>query len=907
MLGFFSASFMKIALPRPFSRFSEGSESWRRIIVIFFGIAALSTYVGLGLLTLKQSYDRELEFVRRSQENFAKVLEEHGRSSIEKIDTVLMASQLRLNEAFAGESMDAVAINRALSQYLGLIIESQSLRVADKNGRFIYDSSGKISSATIADRDYFLRNKADRNAKLIISEPLFARITQNWVITLSRRINDPQGEFAGLVQAAVRADFFQDFYASLHLGSAHSVALMDNQLRLVARYPQAPDQLGKPINSPNLRELMKTGQRQGVYTAISALDGVERLYAVRQVGDFPLYVLVGHTTSDYLASWHRNVMWGAASTLVLAVVLAGWIIVWLRTYNEARRLAKGMTEAYETTMRRTLALLNSLPDPAWLTDRDQRMIAVNEAYRQLSGRDEQHIFGKTVTDIWPESTAQVFLQQDAKALATRAQQRSEATQEVAGGGLRHFEYISTPVLDEKGQLAGVAGVARDITQLHVDQERIRYLAEHDILTDLPNRALLGNRMALALADALGTQAPVAVLFLDLDHFKFVNDTLGHEVGDQLLQKVSQRMRAHLDNRDTISRQGGDEFAILMQGFKHLSRVAIVAQRLIDALNEAFVVDGHELQVGVSIGISTYPQDGTDISTLLKNADTAMYQAKAAGGNAYRFFTPEMNAHISERVVLENNLRRAILAHEFKLYYQPQVDGATGKLIGLEALIRWHHPELGEIPPSRFIPIAEESSLINVIGEWVLREACRQSRAWIDQGYPPVVMAVNLSAVQLRQRHFSGQVLSAMTEAGLEPQWLELEITESAFIRDIDRVIEMLHKLHAMGIKLSVDDFGTGYSSLGYLKQLPFTRIKIDQSFVRELPRNEDDAAIIQAIVGIADSLKKEVIAEGVEQPEQRDFLLRHGCRLMQGYYFGRPMPAEKLEPMLSHGTIFPAN
>ncbi|MDD2926243.1 EAL domain-containing protein [Rhodoferax sp.] len=883
---------------------TKGAEFWRRLVVVALGVVALGTYIGLGLIGLKQSYDRELEFVHRSQDNFAKVLEEHARSSIEKIDTVLMASQLRLNAAFAGEAMDLVTINAALAKYLGLIGESQSLRVTDKNGRFIYDASGNLATATIADREYFLRSMADDSARLIISEPLFARITKNWVITLSRRINDPQGDFAGLVQAAVRADFFQDFYTSLHLGSAHSVSLMDDQLRLVARYPLAPDRLGKVIDSANLRHLVKSGQRHDVYTAVSAVDGVERLYAVRQVGDFPLYVLVGHATSDYLASWRRNVMWGVVSALVLAVVLGGWIFVWLRTYNEARRLAKGMTEAYETTMRRTIALLDSLPDPAWLSDRDQRLIAVNEAYRQLSGRDEQQILGQTVSDIWPESSAQVLLQLDAKALSSRVQQRCEATQEVAGGSLRHFEYISTPVLDDKGQLAGVAGVARDITQLHVDQERIRYLAEHDILTDLPNRALLGNRMSVALADALGTQAPLAVLFLDLDHFKFVNDTLGHEIGDQLLQQVSQRMRANLDQRDTISRQGGDEFAVLMQGFKHLSRVAIVAQRLIDTIKAPFMVEGHELMVGVSIGISAYPQDGADISTLLKNADTAMYQAKAAGGNAYRFFTPEMNARISERVVLENSLRRAIPGNEFRLHYQPQVDAASGRLVGLEALIRWQHPELGEIPPARFIPIAEESNLINTLGEWVLREACRQSRAWLDQGLPPVVMAVNLSAVQLRQQQLPEQVMAALAEAGLAPEWLELEITESAFVRDSDRIIEMLHKLHAVGVKLSVDDFGTGYSSLSYLKQLPFNRIKIDQSFVRELPHSEDDAAIIRAIIAIADSLKKEVIAEGVEQPEQRDFLLQNGCQLMQGYHFGRPMTAEKLAPLLRPGTSF---
>ncbi|MGE5471375.1 MAG: EAL domain-containing protein [Bacteroidota bacterium] len=885
---------------------TAGADFWRRILIIILGVAALLTYVGLSVLSFKQSYDKETDFARRSQENLAKVLEGHARSTVEKVDTVLQASQLRLNKAFVSEAVDTATINVALSQYLALITESQSVRIADQNGRFIYDASGEVSSATITDRPYFLRNKADDSGRLVISEPLFARITQNWVITLSRRINDRFGHFGGLVQAAVRADHFQSFYSGLNLGPSQSVTLIDDQLRLVARYPAAADQLGKPVGSLPLRNLVTQGSREGIYTAVSSVDGVERLYALRKVGDYPLYVLVGHATSDYLANWYRQVMWGIVSALVLSLVLAGWIVVWLRTYNEARRLARGMTEAFETTMRRTGALLDSLPDPAWLTDREQRMIAVNEAYRQLSGRPEAEILGRTVDEIWPETVAQALRQQAAEAQSSRRQQRHEASQSSSDGSVRHFEYISTPVLDDLGGLAGVAGVARDITQIHEDQQRIRYLAEHDILTDLPNRALLGSRLSSALADALGEQAQLALLFLDLDHFKFVNDTLGHETGDQLLLQVAQRMRDNLDERDTISRQGGDEFAVLLQGFSNLSRVAIVAQRLIDVVNKPFVVDGQELLVGASIGISTYPQDGTDIGTLLKNADTAMYQAKASGGNVYRFFTPEMNARISERVALENSLRRAIAGHEFRLHYQPQVDGTSGRLIGMEALIRWQHPERGEIPPARFIPIAEESSLINTIGEWVLREACRQSRAWMDKGYAPVVMAVNLSAVQLRQRDLVGQVKAALAESGLEARWLELEITESAFIRDTDLIIEVLNELSLLGVKLSVDDFGTGYSSLGYLKRLPFNRIKIDQSFVRDLPDNDDDAAIIRAIIGIADSLQKEVIAEGVENPAQRDFLLQRSCRLMQGYYFSRPLPVSVLEDLLAAGTRFPA-
>lgn len=884
------------------------SEFWRRVVIALLGICVLGTYIGFGLLGLKQSYDRETEFARRSQENLAKVLESHARSTLDKVDTVLLASQLRLNTAFAGESREPATINVALARYLALIDESQSLRVANQDGRFIYDASGEIAAATITDRDYFLRNKSTNDGRLVISKPLFARITKNWVITLSRRINDSRGQFAGLVQAAVRAEHFAAFYAKLNLGPAHSVTLLDDQLRLIARYPAAPDKLGQVIDSATLRQLVDGGKGlHGLYTTHSDIDGVERLYALRKVGDYPLYVVVGHATDDYLANWHQQFKWGIINTLIMTLLIVGWIIVWLRTYDNARLLARGMTRAYETTMRRTRALLDSLPDPAWLTDREQRMIAVNEAYCESSGHRKDEILGRTSAEIWPHETALALIQQDTDALNSRQQQRREASQEVASGDRRHFEYISTPVLDDSGQLAGVAGVARDITQLYENQQRIRYLAEHDILTDLPNRAMLGNSMAHALADVLGEQAQLALLFLDLDHFKFVNDTLGHETGDLLLLQVAQRMREGLDERDTITRQGGDEFAVLLQGFHNLSRVAVIAQRLINSINQPFVVAGQELLIGTSIGISIYPQDGSDIGSLLKNADTAMYQAKGAGGNTYRFFAPEMNARISERVALENSLRRAVTGQEFRLHYQPQVDGVSGRLIGMEALIRWQHPEQGEIPPARFIPVAEESNLINIIGEWVLREACRQNAEWIGRGLPPVVVAVNLSAVQLRQSSLTEQVAGILAETGLDPCWLELEITESAFIRDTERIIETLSRLKKLGIKLSVDDFGTGYSSLGYLKRLPFDRIKIDQSFVRDLPRNEDDIAITRAIIGIADSLHKEVIAEGVEQPEQRDFLLAHGCKLMQGYYFSRPLPAARLEALLAENSSFPPN
>ncbi len=695
--------------PRSSQRRRRGS------VVVGLGLAALATYVGLGLFSLKQSYDREMEFARQTQVNIARALEDHARGVIDKIDTVLVTTRLRLNEPLPGESLETAKVNAVLAGYLALIGEAQSLRVADAGGRFIYDASGQIPSVTIGDRDYFLRNKEEAKAGLVVSQAIFARITNNWVITLSRRLLGGDGGFAGLVQAAVRAEYFEAFYASLKFGSARTVTLIDDQLRMVARYPAVPELLGQPIASSRLREIVERGEKEAIYTSHSGVDGVERMYVVRRVGDYPLYILTGHATEEILGNWRQQVMWSTASAALLAIVLAGWIFVWLRTYAEARRLASGMTEAYETTVRRNRALLDSLPDPAWLTDPEQRLIAVNEAFSRVCGQPPESLLGRGVDAVWPQPMANVLLALDTKALDTQQQQRLEGGYPMPNGRPGFYECISTPVLDEHHQLAGVAGVARDITQIREDQQRIQHLAEHDQLTDLPNRLQLSNRMAQALSRAVHDRVQIAVLFLDLDHFKDINDTLGHEVGDRLLQQVAQRLRTSLDVRDTISRQGGDEFAVLLQNFGSVSRVAFIAERLIVALAQPFQVDGHELVIAVSIGVCVYPEDGNDIGTLLRNADTAMYQAKAVGGNTYRFFTAEMNTRVSARVALETALRRAIQHDEFLLHYQPQVDGNDGRVVGVEALIRWRQPEHGEVPPARFIPIAEESNLINPIG------------------------------------------------------------------------------------------------------------------------------------------------------------------------------------------------
>ena len=890
---------MKFLISRIHNLVSHQQDNWRRLALLGLGTLAFITYAALLTIGLLIAHQRESDFALRNLDNLARVLEDHARNTIDKVDTILLAGQLHLSALRSNKANGSIDINASLARHLQLIAsESQSLRVADAQGRFIFDASGRTAPARIDDRAYFQRNRDDPSGKLVISEPLYARITHNWVVTLSRRIEDSHGNFAGLIQAAIRTDHFQNFFANLDLGSGQSVALLDDQQRLIARYPAVPAKIGQVVSHPSITELIRRQGKHTSFTTASAIDAVERLFVARRVGDYPFYVVVGHAPAHFLTNWRQQVFWASLSAALLAAVLAGWIVVWMRTYDRAREIAQGMTRAYENTFRRTRALLDSLPDPAWLSDRQGLLIAVNDAYAALSGKSVDAILGQPVENGLPSTLGQALAALSAEALLQQCQQKRTGSLHSERDGQRHYEYIATPVFDDRGVIAGVAGVARDITQLREDQQRIRHLAEHDLLTDLPNRVLLTEHMASALAETLGNQAELALMFLDLDHFKNINDTLGHDIGDQLLLQVAQRLSASLDERDTISRQGGDEFAILIRGHGAPARLATIAQRLINAISHPFVVAGHELRVGASIGICTYPHDGNDIGSLLKNADTAMYQAKAAGGNTYRFFTPEMNLRISERVTLENNLRRALYGDEIFVHYQPQTDVRNGRLIGFEALVRWQHPELGNIPPARFIPVAEESSLIYQVGERVLREACQQNRRWQDMGLPPVVVAVNLSAVQLRLPDLPQRVARILAETGLDARWLELEITESAFIHDTERIIDVLQQLRAIGIKLSVDDFGTGYSSLGYLKRLPFDRIKIDQSFVRDLPDGSDDVAIVRAIIAIAASLQKEVIAEGVEQEAQSEFLLQLGCELMQGYHFGKPASAASAEALL---------
>ncbi|MFC3109859.1 putative bifunctional diguanylate cyclase/phosphodiesterase [Undibacterium arcticum] len=439
-------------------------------------------------------------------------------------------------------------------------------------------------------------------------------------------------------------------------------------------------------------------------------------------------------------------------------------------------------------------------------------------------------------------------------------------------------------------------------QVETAKVQLDHLAHHDVLTGLPNRMLLQDRLSQSIELARRHGGQLAVMFMDLDRFKNINDSLGHAVGDQLLQSVAQRVVGCVRHSDTISRQGGDEFVLLLSSIEHAEDAALSAQKILAALALPHRIDRHDLHIGVSIGISIYPDDGQDAETLIKSADTAMYYAKENGRNIYKFFEQDMNARAVQRQSIEASLRRALERQEFVLHYQPKINLQSGTIVGVEALIRWQHPERGLLAPAQFVSIAEDCGLILPLGRWVLREACLQARAWQLAGLAPITVAVNTSALEFRAKDFLENVRATLAATCLEPRYLELELTESVLMRDAQSTDSMLHALADMGVKLAVDDFGTGYSSLSYLRQFPIDTLKIDQSFVTQISSNPDDATIVSAVISMGKSLKKRVIAEGVETPEQYAFLLAQHCDEGQGDYFGRPMVAEAFATLLQTGV-----
>jgi len=528
-----------------------------------------------------------------------------------------------------------------------------------------------------------------------------------------------------------------------------------------------------------------------------------------------------------------------------------------------------------------------------VTDLSTNIIDVNPAFCRLTGYVREEIIGSNMRILQLESENHNFFEDHEQILRESGAWQGEIRVRRKSG--EPFTCLMTinAVRNDQGEPTHFVHFSTDISRLKEVEEQLRQLALFDPLTGLANRELLHDRLQQTLYEAERDQTLVALILLDLDNFKDINDTLGHPSGDRVLAQVGARLRERTRHSDTVARMGGDEFVIVLRNVFGSENVGLVAQEIFESLSQPYLLEDRRVYVTVSLGIALYPLDGRDPDELIRKADTAMYHAKGRGKNRYQFYTAEMNRRAQQRLALQTDLRRALEQNEFVVYYQPKINIVTGEVTGVEALVRWQKPDNGLVPPAAFIPLAEETGLIVPIGEKVLQLACAEVKSWQSQGIPQLTVAVNLSTIQLREEGLALTVQKILMETGLAPGSLELEITESAIMQESEKAISLLHTIRDMGIRVTMDDFGTGYSSLSYLKRFPISSLKIDRTFIADVLSNPDDAEIIRAIIAMAHRMKLNVVAEGVETAEQLEFLRREGCNEAQGYYFARPMPGEE--------------
>jgi diguanylate cyclase (GGDEF)-like protein/PAS domain S-box-containing protein len=629
-------------------------------------------------------------------------------------------------------------------------------------------------------------------------------------------------------------------------------------------------------------------------------QGLEAIRRTRAVAPrAPLVVLTG--LDDESLATHA-LQEGAQDYLIKGQIDTRGLLRALRYAIER----KAMEEALFVLKERAQVTLNCIGDAVVCTDIKGNITFTNLVAERMTGWPSEEAAGRPMGEIFKIlDAASRETAPNPMDLAMGQNQTAHLPQNCIlvrrDGFETPIEDSVAPIHDREGKATGAVIVFRDVSTARAMAAEMTHSAQHDFLTGLPNRMLLNDRVNQAIVSASRHAKKVAVLFLDLDGFKHINDSLGHPTGDKLLQSIAKRLVGCVRNSDTVSRQGGDEFVVLLSETEQPEDAAISALRILQAVAEAHNIEQHDLHVTTSIGVSVFPDDGQDAETLIKNADTAMYQAKENGRQSYQFFRPAMTVQAVERQSIEENLRRALERQEFTLHYQPKINLRTGDVTGAEALIRWVHPVRGSVSPAQFIPVAEDCGLILPIGRWVLREACKQAQSWVEAGLHLGSMAVNISSMEFRADNFLESVFAILSETGLDPKSLELELTESVLMKRAESAASVLKALRARGVQIAVDDFGTGYSSLSYLRKFPIDALKIDQSFVRQITSTPDDTTIVTAVISMGRSLKLRVVAEGVETQEELAFLQTHLCDEAQGYYFSRPVLPQHFATLLKNG------
>jgi diguanylate cyclase (GGDEF)-like protein/PAS domain S-box-containing protein len=748
----------------------------------------------------------------------------------------------------------------------------------------------------VGDREYYRYHLAQPEQSNHVSAPVKSRISGKWLFTITRRVNNPDGSFKMIAGLAIEPEYFSRFYGGLDLGGSKvEVDLARSDGTILASYPPVTNKGSRSLQDSELFRLHLPHSGHGTFQAQE--QGARKLSAYRKSDQYPLVSFITLDRDEVLASWRTRAFRhgsGAAASIVL--------IFWL-TFALVRRLQR-LASANETLLAQKLELelaaqvFEQSQQSIVITDSAGVILRVNRYFTELTGYLPEEAIGHTPRMLKSQRHDTDFYQELWRSLLVDGKWRGEIwNRKKDGDGFAALLSISS-VRDTAGQIIYFIGVIEDITEQKISSERIYHLAHFDVLTNLPNRRLFNDRLVLAIQQAERYGNHFAVLFLDLDNFKRINDTLGHHAGDLLLQAVAQRLTENLRKIDAVARFGGDEFAIMLEEVKDPADLKRIAQKIIDAVSTPVDLEGVEVQVGVSIGVSVYPADGNSVEELFKNADTAMYRAKSLGKNRCQFFDAEMTDQAARRLGMETELRRAIPGELFVLY-QPQCGLPSSAILGAEALVRWRHPERGVLLPDEFLRVAEDSGQIGRLGGWALEAACRQAGYWLREKGINLRVAVNISASQLNEIAFLPALDSLLRECRINPDQLELELSEAPVMGRAKESIRALCRLKDMGVSLALDNFGTGGASLLSLKKLPLDRIKIDRSFICDLQHSRENLGIVRMIIALAHSLNLKVVAVGVEQESQLEILRSEGCDEFQGYLLAEPLAPEDFEQLYS--------